>query len=151
MLIVQLDPWAERPNFSVVPRALPPTGPDLSVPLPSVRAMDGQDWIDGYRGRLAAVRERADAVTDELAGITATASSRDGIASVGVDAAGGLRHVAFGGAAERRPVAELAAAVVEAGQRAQAQAARAAGDALARLTERSPQPPGRPPGYGTGR
>lgn len=111
----------------------------------SVGGMDGQDWIDGYRTRLAVVGAQVDSVTRELAGITATASSRDGVASVGVDAAGGLRRVEFGAAAERLPTAELATAVLAAGQRAQAQAARAASAALARLTERSPTARGRPP------
>jgi hypothetical protein len=107
--------------------------------------MDGQDWIDGYRARLAAVGSRLDSVTRALADITATGSSADGIASVSVDAAGGLRRVVFGGAAERRPVAELAAAVLEAGRMAQAQAARTASAALAQMAEPPPTARGRPP------
>ena len=133
-------------TFRLYRACRPPIGRELTVLLPSVGGMDGQDWIDGYRTRLAAVGARLDSVTRELAGITATASSRDGIASVGVDAAGGLRRVVFGGA-RRAAAGDRAGHGGAGGRAAGAGAGRAGGERGAdatRVTERSPTARARP-------
>jgi hypothetical protein len=95
--------------------------------------MDGENWIDGYRARLTELGAKAAAAAHELAGVSATAWSRDGVAAVTVDAVGSLRRVSFGPDADRLTPARLATAVVEAAERAQSAAAREAATAMSPL------------------
>ncbi len=99
-----------------------------TVGLPSVPDVDEQHWVDGYRARLGEIGCAAAAAAERLAGVAATASSRDGAATVTVDAAGALDRVVFGPTAAALPRTRLADAVLEAARQARAQAAR---DALA--------------------
>jgi DNA-binding protein YbaB len=100
------------------------------VRAPTVRDMDEQHWIDGYRARLAELRTQTAAASQDLADVTATAGSTDGAASVTVNAAGVLQQVVFGPAAEPLSRERLAEAVLEAARRAQAEGARQAGAAI---------------------
>jgi YbaB/EbfC DNA-binding family len=90
----------------------------------SFGVMDGQRWVDGYRSRSAELGDRAAESARELDGITASATSRDGAATVTVDAAGALQRLVFGPAAEPLTRSDLADAVLEAARRARARAAR---------------------------
>jgi hypothetical protein len=93
----------------------------LTVPLPSVRGMDGHTWVDGYRSRLAQIGTAA-ARSRERVEVGATACSGEGAVSVTVDALGVVRRVLFT-AAEQLTWVQLADAVVAAAGRSRAQAA----------------------------
>jgi hypothetical protein len=94
----------------------------VTGPLRSVRGMDGQTWVDGYRSRLARIGTAAVRSRDRL-GAEATSSSGDGAVTVTVDALGVVRRVLFTAAAEHLTWAQLADAVVADAGRARAQAA----------------------------
>jgi YbaB/EbfC DNA-binding family len=95
--------------------------------------MDGQDWFDDYRARLAGIGARAAAAGRGMAGVEASAASRDGAVTATVDATGVLLRLTItdGGEPLSRP--QLAAAVLEAARLARAQAAREAVAAVAPL------------------
>lgn len=95
--------------------------------------MDGEQWLDSYRARLTSVGERAARAREALAGVEATASSRDGSVTVTVNPAGALLGLVLGERSEAMSRVQLAAAVLAAAQQAQADAARLATDALAPL------------------
>lgn len=92
--------------------------------------MDGREWLAGYQNRLQEVRSRAARAERELAGVTGTATSRDGAVIVTVDRAGAMQHLELTEHAEVLPLRQLAATVVDTTRRAREEAARQAEAAL---------------------
>lgn len=95
--------------------------------------MDGEQWLAGYRGRLAEIRGRAARVQDALARVDGTASSRDGSVTVTVTPAGALQRLVLGERSAELSRVQLAAAVLATAREAQAEAARRATEAVVPL------------------
>lgn len=95
--------------------------------------MDGAQWSASYRGRLDEIGARAAQAQRALAGVEATASSRDGTVTVTVDPAGALRRLVLSERSEAMTRVQLAALVVATAGQARADAARQATDAVALL------------------
>ena len=95
--------------------------------------MDTQQWWDSYQARLADLGTRATAGTAALTAVDGTATSENGAVTITVDAAGAPRRLLLAPASEGLPRAELAAAVLQAADRARAQAATRALAAVAPL------------------
>jgi DNA-binding protein YbaB len=95
--------------------------------------MDGRAWLASYEERLQDIGGRAQRARAELAGVEATATSRDGAVTVTVDPAGALRSLVLGEAADGLTREQLAAAVVGTAREAHADAARRAAEAVAPL------------------
>lgn len=92
--------------------------------------MDGREWLAGYRERLQEIRTRTVRAEAELAGVTGTATSRDGAVTVTVNPAGALQHLVLTEHAEVLSRQQLAAAVLATARQAQVEAARQAEAAL---------------------
>ena len=92
--------------------------------------MDGEQWLATYRGRLAEIRTRAVRAQDALAGVEATASSRDGAVRVTVNPAGALLGLELTERSEGMSRAQLAAAVLATARTAHGVAAQQAADAV---------------------
>jgi DNA-binding protein YbaB len=95
--------------------------------------MDGRAWLASYEERLQDIGGRARRAQAELAGVEATATSRDEAVTVTVDPAGALRSLVLGEAANGLTREQLAAAVVGTARQAHAEAARMAAAAVAPL------------------
>ncbi|WP_232666228.1 YbaB/EbfC family nucleoid-associated protein [Pseudonocardia sp. TRM90224] len=93
--------------------------------------MEPEEWLAGYRTKLADVRARTEQAQRALAEVEATATSRDGAISVTVGPAGALTALVLGERSESMSRTQLAAAVLGAARRAQAEAARMAAAAVA--------------------
>lgn len=76
--------------------------------------LDGpaEAWLADYRRRIEEIRVRAERAREELAGLSATASSTDGAVTATVGRDGALSGLAFGPAAEGLPRARLAELVL---------------------------------------
>ncbi|GAA0918600.1 YbaB/EbfC family nucleoid-associated protein [Pseudonocardia zijingensis] len=92
--------------------------------------MDGREWLADYRHRLEDVRARAARAEQELAGVSGTATSRDGAVTVTVDQSGALQHLELTTHAEALSRQELAATVLDTSRLARQDAARRAEAAL---------------------
>ncbi len=95
--------------------------------------MDGQQWLTSYRGRIDEIGARAAQAQRALAGVEATASSRDGAVTVTVNPAGALQRLVLSERSEALTRVQLAALVVATARQAQGDAARQAADAVAPL------------------
>ncbi len=95
--------------------------------------MDGEQWLASYRERLGTLGMRAAQARDALAGVEATASSRDGAVTVTVDPAGALQRLVLGERSAELSRVQLAAAVLATAREAQGEAARRAAEAVAPL------------------
>jgi hypothetical protein len=69
-------------------------------------------WLADYRSRIDEIRVRAERAHEELAGLSATASSKDGAVTATVRRDGALSGLAFGPAAEGLSRARLAELVL---------------------------------------
>lgn len=74
--------------------------------------MDAEEWLAGYRTRLAELEARSGRVQDALARAGATATSPDGAVAVTVDPAGGLRELVLSDRTSQMTRTQLAAAIV---------------------------------------
>ncbi|MCO1657470.1 YbaB/EbfC family nucleoid-associated protein [Pseudonocardia humida] len=74
--------------------------------------MDAEEWLVGYRARLAELEARAGRAQDALARAEATATSPDGAVTVTVDPAGGLRALVLSDRATQMGRTQLAATIV---------------------------------------
>ncbi|MGI9001886.1 MAG: YbaB/EbfC family nucleoid-associated protein [Pseudonocardia sp.] len=95
--------------------------------------MDAEQWLAAYRERLTEIGARAARAREELAGVEATASSRDGAVTVTVNPAGALRRLVLSERSEALTRTQLAAAVLATAAQAQGAAARQATAAVAPL------------------
>lgn len=95
--------------------------------------MDGEHWLASYRKRLSEIGARAARAQEALAGVEATASSRDGAVTVTVNPAGAMRQLVFSERSAGLTRAQLAAAVLATARQAQHDAARQATEAVAPL------------------
>jgi DNA-binding protein YbaB len=93
--------------------------------------MNGEDWLAGYRDRLAALRARTDRAQDALAHAEATVTSPDGAVTVTVGPAGALQRLVLGERSTALTRVQLAAAVLAAAHAAHQEAARRAVAAVA--------------------
>jgi hypothetical protein len=114
-----------------------PTGSALRRLSVASADMNGQQWRDDYRQRLAEIDDRVREAGQRLATLRATASSRDGAVMVTVDPAGALVGLAFAEPAGRLSRAELAELVLDT---ARAARARAGSQALAAVAAVAPDP-----------
>ncbi|WP_214405993.1 YbaB/EbfC family nucleoid-associated protein [Pseudonocardia lacus] len=74
--------------------------------------MDAEEWLAGYRTRLAELEARAGRAQDALARAGATATSPDGAVTVTVDPVGGLRALVLSDRTAQMTRTQLAAAIV---------------------------------------
>jgi DNA-binding protein YbaB len=88
--------------------------------------MNGEEWLAGYRDRLAALRARTERAQDALAHAEATVTSPDGAVTVTVNPAGALQHLALSERTTGMTRVQLAAAVLATARAAQEEAARRA-------------------------
>jgi DNA-binding protein YbaB len=95
--------------------------------------VDAQEWLAGYRDRLAEIGARAGRAQDALARAEATATSPDGAVTVTVDPAGGLRGLVLAERTAGMSRTQLAAAIVATAGAARRGAAEAAVAAMAPL------------------
>jgi Uncharacterised BCR, YbaB family COG0718. len=95
--------------------------------------MDGEQWLASYRERLNDIGARAARARTALAGVEATASSRDGAVTVTVNPAGALQRLVLSERTEAMSRVQLAAAVVATARQAHGAAARQATEAVAPL------------------
>ncbi|MEJ3655958.1 YbaB/EbfC family nucleoid-associated protein [Actinomycetes bacterium KLBMP 9759] len=93
--------------------------------------MEPEEWLSGYRKRLAEVRARTEQAQRALAAVEATVTSRDGAVSVTVGPAGALTALVLGERSDAMSRTQLAAAVLAACGRAHAEAAHMAAAAVA--------------------
>lgn len=98
-----------------------PSAPAAPAP---VDPADAGSWLADYRGRMEDLRGRAERAQAQLAGLTATASSRDGAVTVTVNGSGALLDLRFGVRAEEMPRARLAELVLSLSREAAADASR---------------------------
>ncbi|HKS45110.1 MAG TPA: YbaB/EbfC family nucleoid-associated protein [Amycolatopsis sp.] len=78
----------------------------------------------GEQSDIQNIRHKAEQAKAQLQQLSATLTSRDGAATVTVNASGALQQLSFGPRAQGIPLNQLAASVLATAQRAQAQAAR---------------------------
>src|SRR3954466_3937456 len=93
--------------------------------------MNGEEWLAGYRDRLAALRARTERAQDALAHAEATVTSSDGAVTVTVNPAGALQRLVL---SERTTVmtrVQLAAVVLATARTAHHEAAQRAMAAVA--------------------
>jgi hypothetical protein len=95
--------------------------------------MDGDQWLASYRERLQEFGARAMQAQRALAGVSASATSRDGAVTVTVDPAGAMQRLVLSDRTETMTRVQLAAAVVATAREARAEAARRATAAVAPL------------------
>jgi DNA-binding protein YbaB len=93
--------------------------------------MSGEEWLAGYRDRLAELRARSDRAQDALAHAEATVSSPDGAVTVTVNPAGALQRLVLSERTTGMTRVQLAAAVLATARTAHQEAARRAVDAVA--------------------
>ena len=108
-----MDPRPSR-RLGGVPSAPPAVEPDD----------DTRAWLADYRSRIEDLRGRAERAQALLAGLSATAASRDGAVSVTVNGSGALVELRFGVRAEEMPRARLADLVLSLSREAAADASR---------------------------
>lgn len=102
-----------------------PSRAPAGVPAPSTgEPGDARAWLADYRSRMEDLRGRAERAQARLAGLTATASSRDSAVTVTVDGSGALVELRFGARAEEMPRARLAELVLSLSREAAAEVAR---------------------------
>lgn len=87
-------------------------------------AADPRAWLADYRDRVQDLRRRAELAQERLAGLSATASSRDAAVTVTVDGSGALIDLRFGARAGELPPARLAELVLDLSREAAADASR---------------------------
>lgn len=92
--------------------------------------MDGREWLDDYRHRLQDIRARAHRAQAALAGVEATAASRDGAVTVLAGPGGLVRRIVFSERSESLSRTQLAAVTVDVVAQAQAEVARLATEAV---------------------
>jgi hypothetical protein len=92
--------------------------------------MDGREWLDSYQERLRGIRAVATRAERELAGVTGTASSRDGAVTVTVGPAGALQGLVLSEGTEGMTRAQLADTVLATARRARHDAEQRAEAAL---------------------
>lgn len=95
--------------------------------------MDGEEWLASYRERLREFGARAAQAQQALAGVSATATSRDGSVTATVDRTGALQRLVLSERTGTMTRVQLAAAVVDTARRAQVEAGRQATEAVAPL------------------
>lgn len=95
--------------------------------------MDGQEWLASYRGRIAGIGARVAQAQRALAGVEATATSRDGAITVTVNPAGALQRLVLSERTTAMTRVQLAELVVATARQAQGDAARLATEAVAPL------------------
>ena len=95
--------------------------------------MDGDQWLASYQERLQEFGVKATRAQRALAGVSATATSRDGAVTVTVDPAGAMQRLVLSERTETMTRVQLAAAVVATAGAARAEAARRATAAVAPL------------------
>ena len=95
--------------------------------------MDGDQWLASYQERLQEFGARATLAQRALAGVSATATSRDGAVTVTVDPAGAMQRLVLSERTETMTRVQLAASVVATAREARAEAARRATAAVAPL------------------
>ena len=95
--------------------------------------MDGDQWLASYQERLQEFGARAARAQRALAGVSATATSRDGAVTVTVDPAGVMQRLVLSERTETMTRVQLAASVVATAHEARAEAARRATAAVAPL------------------
>jgi DNA-binding protein YbaB len=93
--------------------------------------MNGEEWLAGYRDRLAALRARTERAQDALAHAEATVTSPDGAVTVTVNPAGALRRLVLSERTTGMTRVQLAAAVLATAHTAQQEAAERAMSAVA--------------------
>lgn len=69
-------------------------------------------WVDDWESHFEEQAARARALSQRMAGISATATSADGLVKVTVDSSGTLRDLRLDEAIRRRPAAETAAQIL---------------------------------------
>ncbi|HEY8534317.1 MAG TPA: YbaB/EbfC family nucleoid-associated protein [Micromonospora sp.] len=69
-------------------------------------------WVDEWESNIAEQAARAQALSHRIATLTATATSPDGLVTVTVDSAGGLRELRLDEAIRRRPAQDIAAQIL---------------------------------------
>lgn len=95
--------------------------------------MDGEQWLVSYQERLQEFGARAAQAQKELAGVSATVTSRDGAVTVTVDPAGAVQRLVLSERTDTMTRVQLAAAVVATAHEARAEAAREAAAAVSPL------------------
>jgi DNA-binding protein YbaB len=95
--------------------------------------MDGERWLASYQQELRDIGARATKAQQALAGVRATAASRDGAVTVTVDPAGALQGLVLSERTEAMTRVQLAATVLATAREARARAAREAAEAVAPL------------------
>jgi DNA-binding protein YbaB len=93
--------------------------------------MNGEEWLAGYRDRLAALRARTERAQDALAHAEATVTSPDGAITVTVNPAGALQRLVLSERSTGMTRVQLAAAVLATARTAQQEAAERAMAAVA--------------------
>ena len=113
-----------------------PSGTQAGFPsAPSVPAANtARAWLADYSSRIEELHQRTQVVKAQLAGLTASASSRDGAVTVTVDGAGALLDLRFGARAEDMPRSRLAELVLSLTREAAAEADRKVNEVVAPLT-----------------
>jgi hypothetical protein len=92
--------------------------------------MNGLEWLGSYEERLQEIRARTTRAHEKLAGVTGTATSRDGAVVATVDSAGALQDLVLTEYADTLTREQLAAAVLATTRRARQEAAGQAEAAL---------------------
>lgn len=110
-----MDPRPSR-HLTGLPSA--PSAPPVADPT------DTRAWLADYRGRMEDLRGRAERAQAQLAGLTATATSRDAAVTVTVNGSGALLELRFGARAEEMSRARLAELVLSLSREAAADASR---------------------------
>jgi DNA-binding protein YbaB len=85
--------------------------------------MSGEEWLAGYRDRLAALRARTERAQDALAHAEATVTSPDGAVTVTVNPTGALQRLVLSEKSTGMTRVQLAAAVVATARTAHQEAA----------------------------
>jgi DNA-binding protein YbaB len=96
---------------------------------------DARQWLAAYQERLRDAEARATAAGRALAGVEATATSRDGAVTVTVNPAGALQRLVLNERTEQLTRVQLAAAVLATARQAHAEAAREAEAAVATVVD----------------
>jgi DNA-binding protein YbaB len=93
--------------------------------------MNGEEWLAGYRDRLAALRARTERAQDALAHAEATVTSPDGAVTVTVNPAGALQRLVLAEKTTGMTRVQLAAAVLATARTARQEASQRAMSAVA--------------------
>jgi DNA-binding protein YbaB len=95
--------------------------------------VNGEEWLTGYRDRIAELRARSNRAQDALAHAEATVSTPDGAVTVTVNPSGALRGLVLSERTTGMTRVQLAAAVLATAQKAHQEAAKRAVDAVSPL------------------